>query len=66
MRERNMDMIERLVVALAGIAVLGLGGPRVHAIQTHALNRCQQLQASAPVIEADDFPTMEPRRCPAD
>lgn len=39
-----MDMIETLVVSLAGIAVIGLGGPRVEAIQSHAASRCQPIE----------------------
>ena len=38
-----MDMIETVIVSLAGIAVIGLGGPRVEAIQSHADSRCQPL-----------------------
>jgi hypothetical protein len=39
-----MDMIETVIVSLAGIAVIGLGGPRVEAIQTYAASRCQPLE----------------------
>lgn len=39
-----MDIIETIIVSLAGIAVIGLGGPRVEAIQTHAASRCQPIE----------------------
>ena len=39
-----MDTIETVIVSLAGIAVIGLGGPRVEAIQNHAASRCQGVE----------------------
>ncbi len=36
-----MDMIETVIVSLAGISIIGLGGPRVEAIQSYAASRCQ-------------------------
>lgn len=40
----SMDKLEKIVVSLAGIAVIGLGGQRLEAIQSHAASRCQPIE----------------------
>lgn len=36
-----MDTIETLIVALAGVATLALGGPRLQSLQEWSDQRCQ-------------------------
>jgi hypothetical protein len=59
-----MDMIETLIVVFAGVAALGLGGPRVEAIQAHAELRWQQL-VETPVADHGEIPLTRPRQCTA-